>query len=57
MSQFVKLSIPSVTPEQKAYLDDIKERAGIPVNVTIRQLIQKAMDEAEVQLCTTTNSI
>ena len=47
MSKFVKLSIPSVTPEQKAYLDDIKERSGTPVNVTIRQLIQKAMDESK----------
>lgn len=56
MSKFVKLSVPSVTPEQKAYLDEIKERAGIPVNVTIRQLIQAAMDR-EVQLCTITNSI
>jgi hypothetical protein len=50
MSKFVKLSIPSVTPEQKAYLDEIKDRVGIPVNATIRKLIQKAMDEAEVQL-------
>ncbi len=47
MSQFVKLSIPNVTPEQKAYLNDIKERAGIPVNVTIRQLIQAAMEESK----------
>jgi len=47
MSEFTKLSNQRITHEQKAYLDDIKERSGTPVNVTIRQLIQKAMDESK----------
>ena len=57
MSRLIKLSVLSVTEEQKAYLDGIKERTSVPINTTIKTLIQKAMDEAEVQACTTTNSI
>ena len=46
MSEFTKLSNQSVTHEQKAWLLAIRERSGTPINVTIRQLIQKAMDES-----------
>ena len=47
MSKLIKLSVLSVTEEQKEYLDGIKERTSVPINTTIKQLIQKAMDESK----------
>ncbi len=49
MSNYEKI-LAEVTPEQKAYLVLIKSKVGVPVNVTIRQLIQKAMDESKGKL-------
>ncbi len=47
MSKLVKLSVLSVTQAQKDYLDDIKDRTSVPINTTIKTLIQKAMDESK----------
>ena len=47
INKLTKLSNQSVTHEQKAWLADIKSRCGTPINVTIRQLIQKAMEESK----------
>lgn len=57
MTEYAKRFSQRVTANQRQHLEAVKTRTGVDINTQIMQLIQKAMDEAEVQLCTTTNSI
>lgn len=50
MSNYAKRFNQRVTVNQREYLEAVKTRTGVDINTQIMQLIQKAMDEAEVKI-------